>query len=151
MLVLPRRAYNILMQPLSHARGDRWCFGGFAVLAMHGSHCHQFSLVTGTTESEKLNYGLKFGQEEETYNTWRPTVFRPPDLPVRLLQQHRTCTSCSPPGRGGDSGFHVPGRQHVAFNLNGFQLQPVGAQIPQGRVLKHLADVLNRAQPRFRS
>ena len=42
-------------------------FGGSLFSAMHGSLVTS-SLVRETTETESLNYGYKFGQEEETYN-----------------------------------------------------------------------------------
>jgi photosystem II P680 reaction center D1 protein len=65
MLVL-QAEHNVLMHPL-HMLGVAGLFGGVLFSAMHGSLVTS-SLVRETTEVESLNYGYRFGQEEETYN-----------------------------------------------------------------------------------
>ena len=50
-----------------HMAGVAGMFGGSLFSAMHGSLVTS-SLIRATTEQESLNYGYKFGQEEETYN-----------------------------------------------------------------------------------
>eukprot|EP01037_Dinobryon_pediforme_P025826 gene25826-28126_t len=42
-------------------------FGGSLFSAMHGSLVTS-SLIRETAEGDSINYGYKFGQEEETYN-----------------------------------------------------------------------------------
>jgi photosystem II P680 reaction center D1 protein len=50
-----------------HMIGVAGVFGGALFAAMHGSLVTS-SLVRESTETESLNKGYKFGQEEETYN-----------------------------------------------------------------------------------
>jgi len=107
------------------------CFGGSLFSAMHGSLVTS-SLVRETTESESLNYGYKFGQEEETYNIVAAHgYFRPPDLPVRLLQQQPQPALPARRLAGGGDLVHVPGRQHDGLQPQRLQLQPVGARFPR--------------------
>ncbi len=65
MLVL-QAEHNVLMHPF-HMLAVAGVFGGSLFSAMHGSLVTS-SLVRETTETESLNRGYKFGQEEETYN-----------------------------------------------------------------------------------
>ena len=58
--------HNILMNPF-HMLGVAGVFGGALFSAMHGSLVTS-SLIRETTEQESLNYGYKFGQEQESYN-----------------------------------------------------------------------------------
>ena len=65
MLVL-RAEHNILMHPF-HMLGVAAVFGGSLFSAMHGSLVTS-TLIKETSGNESLNYGYRFGQEEETYN-----------------------------------------------------------------------------------
>merc|ERR1711865_1003264 len=58
--------HNILMHPF-HMAGVAGVFGGSLFSAMHGSLVTS-SLIRETSETESLNAGYRFGQEEETYN-----------------------------------------------------------------------------------
>lgn len=58
--------HNVLMSPF-HMLGVAGVFGGALISSVHGSLVTS-SLIRETTENESLNYGYKFGQEQETYN-----------------------------------------------------------------------------------
>jgi photosystem II P680 reaction center D1 protein len=58
--------HNILMHPL-HMLGVAGVFGGSLFSAMHGSLVTS-TLLKETDYEESLNYGYRFGQEQETYN-----------------------------------------------------------------------------------
>jgi photosystem II P680 reaction center D1 protein len=58
--------HNILMHPL-HMLGVAGVFGGSLFSAMHGSLVTS-SLLRETNDEESVNYGYRFGQEQETYN-----------------------------------------------------------------------------------
>jgi len=58
--------HNILMHPL-HMLGVAGVFGGSLFSAMHGSLVTS-SLLRETNAEESVNYGYRFGQEQETYN-----------------------------------------------------------------------------------
>merc|ERR1719213_505575 len=58
--------HNILMHPL-HMLGVAGVFGGSLFSAMHGSLVTS-TLLKETDFEESLNYGYRFGQEQETYN-----------------------------------------------------------------------------------
>jgi photosystem II P680 reaction center D1 protein len=115
--------HNILMHPF-HMLGVAGVFGGSLFSAMHGSLVTS-SLVRETTEQESQNYGYKFGQEEETYNS-RSLHFFLAAWPVVGIW------------------FTALGVSTMAFNLNGFNFNQSIID-SQGRVLNTWADVLNRA------
>jgi photosystem II P680 reaction center D1 protein len=58
--------HNILMHPL-HMLGVAGVFGGSLFSAMHGSLVTS-TLIRETNDEESVNYGYRFGQEQETYN-----------------------------------------------------------------------------------
>merc|ERR1712107_173263 len=82
--------HNILMHPF-HMLGVAGVFGGSLFSAMHGSLVTS-SLIRETTENESLNYGYKFGQEEETYNIVAAHGYFGRLIFQRFIQQ-LTCSS----------------------------------------------------------
>merc|ERR1711866_226 len=135
--------HNILMHPF-HMAGVAGVFGGSLFSAMHGSLVTS-SLIRETTESESVNNGYKFGQEEETYN-----IVAAHGYFGRLIFQYASfnnsrslhfflaawpvvgiwCTSM--------------GVSTMAFNLNGFNFNQSLIDA-QGRVINTWADILNRS------
>ena len=135
--------HNILMHPF-HMLGVAGVFGGSLFSAMHGSLVTS-SLVRETTEQESLNYGYKFGQEEETYN-----IVAAHGYFGRLIFQYASFNNSRSlhfflaawPVVG--IWFTALGVSTMAFNLNGFNFNQ-SILDGQGRVLNTWADVLNRA------
>ena len=135
--------HNILMHPF-HMLGVAGVFGGALFSAMHGSLVTS-SLVRETTESESLNYGYKFGQEEETYN-----IVAAHGYFGRLIFQYASFNNSRSlhfllgawPVVG--IWFTALGISTMAFNLNGFNFNQ-SILDSQGRVVNTWADVLNRA------
>jgi len=135
--------HNILMHPF-HMLGVAGVFGGALFSAMHGSLVTS-SLVRETTETESLNYGYKFGQEEETYN-----IVAAHGYFGRLIFQYASFNNSRSlhfllgawPVVG--IWFTALGISTMAFNLNGFNFNQ-SILDSQGRVVNTWADVLNRA------
>ncbi|CAM9866598.1 unnamed protein product, partial [Sphacelaria rigidula] len=65
-MIVFQAEHNISMHPF-HMAGVAGVFGGSLFSAMHGSVVTS-SLIRETSEIESVNYGYKFGREEETYN-----------------------------------------------------------------------------------
>jgi photosystem II P680 reaction center D1 protein len=69
-MIVFQAEHNILMHPF-HMAGVAGVFGGsYSLLCTLVTS----SLIRETTENESTNYGYKFGQEEETYNTLQRMV-----------------------------------------------------------------------------
>ena len=142
MLVL-QAEHNVLMHPL-HMLGVAGVFGGALFSAMHGSLVTS-SLIRETTETESLNYGYKFGQEEETYN-----IVAAHGYFGRLIFQYASFNN--------SRSLHfflvawpvigiwcaALAVSSFSFNLNGFNFNQ-SILDSQGRVIHTWADVLNRA------
>ncbi len=139
--------HNILMHPF-HMLGVAGVFGGALFSAMHGSLVTS-SLVRETTETESLNYGYKFGQEEETYN-----IVAAHGYFGRLIFQYASFNNSRSlhfflgawPVVG--IWFTAMGISTMAFNLNGFNFNQ-SVLDSQGHVINTWADVLNRANLGF--
>ncbi len=135
--------HNILMHPF-HMLGVAGVFGGALFSAMHGSLVTS-SLVRETTETESLNYGYKFGQEEETYN-----IVAAHGYFGRLIFQYASFNNSRAlhfllgawPVIG--IWFTALGVSTMAFNLNGFNFNQSVID-SSGRVINTWADVINRA------
>jgi photosystem II P680 reaction center D1 protein len=135
--------HNILMHPF-HMLGVAGVFGGSLFSAMHGSLVTS-SLVRETTETESLNYGYKFGQEEETYN-----IVAAHGYFGRLIFQYASFNNSRSlhfllagwPVVG--IWFTSMGISTMAFNLNGFNFNQ-SILDSQGRVVNTWADLINRA------
>ena len=142
MLVL-QAEHNVLMHPL-HMLGVAGVFGGALFSAMHGSLVTS-SLIRETTETESLNYGYKFGKEEETYN-----IVAAHGYFGRLIFQYASFNN--------SRSLHfflvawpvigiwcaALAVSSFSFNLNGFNFNQ-SILDSQGRVIHTWADVLNRA------
>ena len=134
--------HNILMHPF-HMLGVAGVFGGALFSAMHGSLVTS-SLVRETTEKESLNYGYKFGQEEETYN-----IVAAHGYFGRLIFQYASFNNSRSlhfflaawPVVG--IGFTSLVVSTMAFNLNGFNFNQ-SITDSQSRVINTWADILNR-------
>jgi len=142
MLVL-QAEHNILMHPL-HMLGVAGVFGGAFFAAMHGSLVTS-SLIRETSEGESLNYGYKFGQEEETYN-----IVAAHGYFGRLLFQYASFNN-SRALHFFLAAWPVIGVwmasmliSMVAFNLNGFNFNQSIVD-SEGRVVNTWADIINRA------
>ena len=141
--------HNILMHPF-HMLGVAGVFGGSLFSAMHGSLVTS-SLVRETTETESLNYGYKFGQEEETYN-----IVAAHGYFGRLIFQyasfnnsrslHFLLAGCGCCGHL----VHLHGHQHHGLQPQWLQLQPVDSGFP-GPGGEHLGRSDQPRQPRHRS
>jgi photosystem II P680 reaction center D1 protein len=119
-------------------------FGGSLFCAMHGSLVSS-SLVRETTEAESINYGYKFGQEQETYS-----IVAAHGYFGRLIWQYASFNN--------SRSLHfflaawpvvciwltALGISTMAFNLNGFNFNQ-SVLDSQGRVVPTWADVVNRA------
>ncbi|HIK08484.1 MAG TPA: photosystem II q(b) protein [Trichormus sp. M33_DOE_039] len=135
--------HNILMHPF-HMFGVAGVFGGAFFSAMHGSLVSS-SLVRETTEVESVNYGYKFGQEQETYS-----IVAAHGYFGRLIWQYASFNNSR------SLHFFLAawpvvgiwltslGISTMAFNLNGFNFNH-SLLDSQGRVINTWADVLNRA------
>jgi len=105
---------------------------------------HQFTGAE-STETESLNHGYKFGQEEETYNIVAATATL-----GRLILQYASSTqppACTFLLAAGPvvrhSGFAALALASFSFKPQRPQLQPLRAGSPRHGD-QHLADVLNR-------
>ncbi|UKO97691.1 photosystem II q(b) protein [Nostoc sp. UHCC 0870] len=135
--------HNILMHPF-HMLGVAGVFGGALFSAMHGSLVSS-SLVRETTEVESVNYGYKFGQEQETYS-----IVAAHGYFGRLIWQYASFNNSRSlhfflaawPVVG--IWFTALGISTMAFNLNGFNFNH-SILDSHGRVINTWADVLNRA------
>jgi photosystem II P680 reaction center D1 protein len=135
--------HNILMHPF-HMLGVAGVFGGALFSAMHGSLVSS-SLVRETTEVESVNYGYKFGQEQETYS-----IVAAHGYFGRLIWQYASFNNSRSlhfflaawPVVG--IWFTALGISTMAFNLNGFNFNH-SILDANGRVINTWADVLNRA------
>ncbi|BAY29638.1 photosystem Q(B) protein [Nostoc carneum NIES-2107] len=135
--------HNILFHPF-HMFGVAGVFGGSLFCAMHGSLVSS-SLVRETTEVESINYGYKFGQEQETYS-----IVAAHGYFGRLIWQYASFNN--------SRSLHfflaawpvvciwltALGISTMAFNLNGFNFNQ-SVLDSQGRVVSTWADVVNRA------
>ena len=139
--------HNILMHPF-HMLGVAGVFGGALFSAMHGSLVTS-SLVRETTERDSLNYGYKFGQEEETYN-----IVAAHGYFGRLIFQYASFNNSRSlhfflatwPVVG--IWFAALGVSTMAFNLNGFNFNQ-SILSTEGHVINTWADILNRANLGF--
>ena len=135
--------HNILMHPF-HMAGVAGVFGGSLFSAMHGSLVTS-SLIRETAEDESLNYGYKFGQEEETYN-----IVAAHGYFGRLIFQYASFNNSRSlhfflaawPVIG--IWLTALGISTMAFNLNGFNFNQSIVD-SQGRVINTWADIVNRA------
>jgi photosystem II P680 reaction center D1 protein len=135
--------HNILMHPF-HMFGVAGVFGGALFSAMHGSLVSS-SLVRETTEVESVNYGYKFGQEQETYS-----IVAAHGYFGRLIWQYASFNNSRSlhfflaawPVVG--IWLTALGISTMAFNLNGFNFNH-SILDSHGRVINTWADVLNRA------
>ncbi|BAY90887.1 photosystem II Q(b) protein [Tolypothrix sp. PCC 7601] len=135
--------HNILFHPF-HMFGVAGVFGGSLFCAMHGSLVSS-SLVRETTEIESINYGYRFGQEQETYS-----IVAAHGYFGRLIWQYASFNN--------SRSLHfflaawpvvciwltALGISTMAFNLNGFNFNQ-SVLDSQGRVVSTWADVVNRA------
>jgi photosystem II P680 reaction center D1 protein len=135
--------HNILFHPF-HMFGVAGVFGGSLFCAMHGSLVSS-SLVRETTEAESINYGYKFGQEQETYS-----IVAAHGYFGRLIWQYASFNN-SRSLHFFLAGWPVVciwltalGISTMAFNLNGFNFNQ-SVLDSQGRVISTWADVVNRA------
>jgi len=88
---VPSRAH-ILMHPF-HMLGVAVSSAVLCSRPLHGSRRHQLPVRETYRKRELRTYAYKFGQEEETYKSWRPTLLRSSDLPVTPPFNHsRSCT-----------------------------------------------------------
>ncbi len=141
MLVL-QAEHNVLMHPF-HMLAVAGVFGGSLFSAMHGSLVTS-SLVRETTETESLNRGYKFGQEEETYN-----IVAAHGYFVRLIFQYASFNNSRSlhfflaawPVVG--IWFAALAVVSFSFNLNGLNFNH-SILDHQGRLIDTWADVLNR-------
>jgi len=107
------------------------------------------SLVRETTENESLNYGYKFGQEEETYN-----IVAAHGYFGRLIFQYASFNNSRSlhfflaawPVVG--IWFAALGVSTMAFNLNGLNFNQ-SILDSQNRVIPTWADILNKANLGF--
>ncbi|MEH1857893.1 MAG: photosystem II q(b) protein [Nostoc sp.] len=135
--------HNILMHPF-HELGVAAVFGGALFAAMHGSLVSS-SLVRETTEAESINYGYKFGQEQETYS-----IVAAHGYFGRLIWQYASFNNSRSlhfflaawPVVG--IWLTALGISTMAFNLNGFNFNQ-SILDSKGHVINTWADVLNRA------
>ncbi|MBD2357842.1 photosystem II q(b) protein [Tolypothrix sp. FACHB-123] len=135
--------HNILFHPF-HMLGVAGVFGGSLFCAMHGSLVSS-SLVRETTEVESINYGYRFGQEQETYS-----IVAAHGYFGRLIWQYASFNN--------SRSLHfflaawpvvciwltALGISTMAFNLNGFNFNQ-SVLDSQGRTVATWADVVNRA------
>merc|ERR1712151_263494 len=142
-IIVFQAEHNILMHPF-HILGVAGVFGGSLFSAMHGSLVTS-SLLAESAGDMSLNYGYKFGQEEETYN-----IVAAHGYFGRLIFQYASFNNSRSlhfflaawPVVG--IWFTALGVSTMAFNLNGFNFNQ-SILDGQGRVLSTWADVLNRA------
>jgi photosystem II P680 reaction center D1 protein len=135
--------HNILMHPF-HMLGVAAVFGGSLFSAMHGSLVTS-TLIKETTDNESLNYGYRFGQEEETYN-----IVAAHGYFGRLIFQFASFNNSRSlhfflaawPVIG--IWFTSMGVATMAFNLNGLNFNH-SVLDTQGRVISTWADILNRS------
>merc|ERR1712232_130731 len=135
--------HNILMHPL-HMLGVAGVFGGSLFSAMHGSLVTS-SLLRETNDEESVNYGYRFGQEQETYN-----IVAAHGYFGRLIFQFASFNNSRSLhfflGAWPVVGIWCTsmGVSTMAFNLNGFNLNQSLIDA-QGRVINTWADILNRS------
>jgi photosystem II P680 reaction center D1 protein len=135
--------HNILMHPF-HMLGVAAVFGGSLFSAMHGSLVTS-TLIKETNGNESLNYGYRFGQEEETYN-----IVAAHGYFGRLIFQFASFNNSRSlhfflaawPVIG--IWFTSMGVATMAFNLNGLNFNH-SILDAQGRVVSTWADILNRS------
>lgn len=136
--------HNILMNPF-HMLGVAGVFGGALLAALHGSLVTS-TLIRETNETESINKGYKFGQEQVTYNylAGHYGFLGRLLIPWFASSNHRAFHFilvvlptigiwCAAAGVG-----------IMAFNLNGFNFNQ-SILDSQGRVISSDADLLNRA------
>jgi len=88
-------------------------------------------LVRETHESESLDYGYKFGQEEETYNIVAAHgYFGPPDLQYASFDNSRSLHFCSRLGGWWGIGSRPWASGTRPLTSTGFNFKPVGARFP---------------------
>jgi photosystem II P680 reaction center D1 protein len=135
--------HNILMHPL-HMLGVAGVFGGSLFSAMHGSLVTS-TLLKETNDEESVNYGYRFGQEQETYN-----IVAAHGYFGRLIFQFASFNN--------SRSLHfflaawpvigiwctAMGVAVMAFNLNGLNFNQ-SILDSQGYVISTWADILNRA------
>ncbi len=135
--------HNVLMHPF-HMLGVIGVFGGALFSAMHGSLVTS-SLMRATSETESINSGYKFGQQEETYN-----IVAAHGYLGRVFFQYASFNNSRSlhfvlaawPVIG--IWFASLGISTMSFNLNGFNFNQ-SISDHQGRTIPTWADVLNRA------
>ncbi len=135
--------HNILMHPF-HMLGVAGVFGGALFSAMHGSLVSS-SLVRETTEVESVNYGYKFGQEQETYS-----IVAAHGYFGRLIWQYASFNNSRSlhfflaawPVVG--IWLTALGISTMAFNLNGFNFNQ-SILDSQGNPINTWADIINHA------
>ncbi|CAN1211134.1 hypothetical protein TUMEXPCC7403_13115 [Tumidithrix helvetica PCC 7403] len=135
--------HNVLMHPF-HMLGVIGVFGGALFSAMHGSLVTS-SLMRATSETESINAGYRFGQEEETYN-----IVAAHGYLGRVFFQHVSFNNSRSlhfvlaawPVVG--IWFASLGISTMSFNLNGFNFNQ-SVLDDRGRPVPTWADVLNRA------
>ncbi|MBZ8178587.1 MAG: photosystem II q(b) protein [Oscillatoria sp. PMC 1051.18] len=142
-MIVFQAEHNILMHPF-HQLGVAGVFGGALFAAMHGSLVTS-SLIRETTETESLNTGYRFGQEEETYN-----IIAAHGYFGRLIFQYASFNNSRSlhfflatwPVIG--IWFAALGISTMAFNLNGFNFNQ-SLLDSNGEVINTWADIINRA------
>ena len=135
--------HNILMHPF-HMLGVAAVFGGSLFSAMHGSLVTS-TLLKETDDNESINYGYRFGQEEETYN-----IVAAHGYFGRLIFQYASFNNSRSlhfflgawPVVG--IWFTAMGVSTMAFNLNGFNFNQ-SILDSQGHVINTWADIVNRS------
>merc|ERR1712066_401029 len=134
--------HNILMHPL-HMFGVAGVFGGSLFSAMHGSLVTS-TLIRETTASDSVNYGYRFGQEQETHG-----IVAAHGYFGRLIFQYASFNNSRSlhfflaawPVMG--VWLTSMGVATMAFNLNGLSFNQ-SILDAQGRNLSSWADILNR-------
>jgi photosystem II P680 reaction center D1 protein len=136
--------HNILMHPF-HMLGVAGVFGGALLSSLHGSLVTS-SLLRETSETESLDAGYKFGQQEPTYNYlashygYLGRVLIPTTASANHRSFHFLMAALPTVG----IWFAALGVSTMAFNLNGFNFQH-SILDAQGRVIATNADIINRA------
>jgi photosystem II P680 reaction center D1 protein len=136
--------HNVLMHPF-HMVGVAGIFGGALLSALHGSLVTG-SLVRETTESESINAGYRFGQQEGTYNLLASHAGYLGRLIVSGVAMRNSRSVhfllAALPTIG--IWFAALGIGAMAFNLNGFNFNQ-SILDSQGRMIPSYADLINRA------
>ena len=136
--------HNVLMHPF-HMLGVTGIFGGALLSALHGSLVTG-SLVRETSESESINIGYRFGQQEATYNLLASHAGYLGRLLVAGVAMRNSRSVhfvlAALPTIG--IWFAALGIGVMAFNLNGFNFNQ-SILDSQGRIIPSYADLINRA------